>query len=318
MADIWETKNIKPMLIGTEGEPFDSDKYIYELKLDGERCIAYLDNEKTVLKNKRNVLMLPKVPELAEIHKNVNVRCILDGELAVIKDGKPNFFEIQKRSMMSNPIKIEMAAKKYPVCFTAFDILYYEDRQVTDLTLTERKEFLQKAVKSEDSRFAVSRYIEKNGTAFYNLAKQQELEGIVAKRKDSKYYLDRRTKDWIKIKYLKDDDFIVLGYVPKENNMNSIILGQYKNNQLIYKGHVTLGVGGEPFRKIKSLDETSCPFSEVQKGNENAVWVKSELVCTVKYMMKTDNGGMRQPVFKGLRDDKSPKECIDKSKMPEQ
>jgi len=81
---------------------------------------------------------------------------------------------------------------------------------------------------------------------------------------------------------------------------------------------VTLGVGGEPFRKIKSLDETSCPFSEVPKGNENAVWVKSELVCTVKYMMKTDNGGMRQPVFKGLRDDKSPKECIDKSKMPEQ
>lgn len=318
MADIWETKNIKPMLIGTEGEPFDSDKYIYELKFDGERCIAYLDNEKTVLKNKRNVLMLPKVPELAEIHKNVNVRCILDGELAVIKDGKPNFFEIQKRSMMSNPIKIEMAAKKYPACFTAFDILYYEDRQVTDLTLTERKEFLQKAVKSEDSRFAVSRHIEKNGTAFYNLAKQQELEGIVAKRKDSKYYLDRRTKDWIKIKYLKDDDFIVLGYVPKENNMNSIILGQYKNNQLIYKGHVTLGVGGEPFRKIKSLDETNCPFSEVPKGNENAVWVKSELVCTVKYMMKTENGGMRQPVFKGLRDDKSPEECIDKSKMPEQ
>lgn len=318
MADIWETKNIKPMLIGTEGEPFDSDEYIYELKLDGERCIAYLDNEKTVLKNKRNVIMLPKVPELAEIHKNVNVRCILDGELAVIKDGKPNFFEIQKRSMMSNPIKIEMAAKKYPACFTAFDILYYEDRQVTDLTLTERKELLQKAVKSEDSRFAVSRYIEKNGTAFYNIAKQQELEGIVAKRKDSKYYLDRRTKDWIKIKYLKDDDFIVLGYVPKENNMNSIILGQYKKNQLIYKGHVTLGVGGEPFRKIKSLDETSCPFSEVPKGNENAVWVKSELVCTVKYMMKTDNGGMRQPVFKGLRDDKSPKECIDKSKMPEQ
>ncbi len=318
MTDIWETKSIKPMLIGSEGEPFDSDEYIYELKLDGERCIAYLDSDKTVLKNKRNILILPKVPELTEIHKNVNVRCILDGELAVIKNGKPDFFEIQKRSMMSNPVKIDMSVKKYPACFTAFDILYYEDRQVTDLPLTERKELLQKAVKSEDSRFAVSRYIEKNGIAFYNLAKQQELEGIVAKRKDSRYYFDRRTKDWIKIKYLKDDDFVVLGFVPKENNMNSIILGQYKNNQLIYKGHVTLGVGGEPFRKIKSLDETSCPFTEIPKGNENAVWVKHELVCTVKYMMKTENGGMRQPVFKGLRDDKTPEECIDKSKMPEQ
>ena len=118
------------MLIGAEGEPFDSEEYIYELKLDGERCIAYLDKDKTILKNKRNILMLPKVPELSDIHKSINVRCILDGELAVIKDGKPDFFEIQKRSLMSNPVKIEMAAKKYSACFTAFDILYYEDRQV--------------------------------------------------------------------------------------------------------------------------------------------------------------------------------------------
>ncbi|WP_443725212.1 ATP-dependent DNA ligase [Ruminococcus bicirculans (ex Wegman et al. 2014)] len=311
MTDIWETKNIRPMLIGTEGQPFDSDEYIYELKLDGERCIAYLDRDKTILKNKRNILMLPKVLELAEIHKNVNVRCILDGELAVIKDGRPDFFEIQKRSMMSNPVKIDMAAKKYPACFTAFDILYYENRQVTDLPLTERKELLQKAVISENGRFAVSRFIEKNGIQFYALAEQQELEGIVAKRKDSKYYFDKRTKDWIKIKYLQDDDFVVLGYVPKENSMNSIILGQYSNGQLVYKGHVTLGVGGEPFRRIKTLNKTDCPFSEIPKGNENAVWVTPELVCTVKYMMKTESGGMRQPVFKGLREDKSPEECID-------
>ena len=311
MTDIWETKNIRPMLIGTEGQPFDSDEYIYELKLDGERCIAYLDRDKTILKNKRKILMQPKVPELAEIHKNVNVRCILDGELAVIKDGRPDFFEIQKRSMMSNPVKIDMAAKKYPACFTAFDILYYENRQVTDLPLTERKELLQKAVISENGRFAVSRFIEKNGIQFYALAEQQELEGIVAKRKDSKYYFDKRTKDWIKIKYLQDDDFVVLGYVPKENSMNSIILGQYSNGQLVYKGHVTLGVGGEPFRRIKTLNKTDCPFSEIPKGNENAVWVTPELVCTVKYMMKTESGGMRQPVFKGLREDKSPEECID-------
>ena len=309
MTDLWECKTVKPMLIGVEGEPFDSEDFLYELKLDGERCIAYLDKDRTILKNKRNVLMLPKVPELSEIHRNVNVRCILDGELAVIKDGKPDFFEIQKRSMMSNPVKINMAAKKYPACFTAFDILYYEDHQVTDLPLTERKVLLQKAVQSENSRFAVSRYIEKNGISFYNLAEQQELEGIVAKRKDSKYYLDRRTKDWIKIKYLQDDDFVVLGYVPKENSMNSIILGQYRANELIYKGHVTLGVGGELFRKIQALDKIQCPFSEIPKGNENAVWVVPKLVCTVKYMMKTESGGLRQPVFKGLREDKVPKEC---------
>lgn len=309
MTDLWESKTVKPMLIGAEGEPFDSEDFLYELKLDGERCIAYLDKDRTILKNKRNVLMLPKVPELSEIHRNVNVRCILDGELAVIKDGKPDFFEIQKRSMMSNPVKIDMAAKKYPACFTAFDILYYDDHQVMDLPLTERKELLQKAVQSENSRFSVSRYIEKNGISFYNLAEQQELEGIVAKRKDSKYYIDRRTKDWIKIKYLQDDDFVIMGYVPKENSMNSIILGQYRANELIYKGHVTLGVGGEPFRKIQALDKIACHFSEIPKGNENVVWVVPKLVCTVKYMMKTESGGLRQPVFKGLREDKAPEEC---------
>lgn len=144
---------------------------------------------------------------------------------------------------------LHMAAKKYPACFTAFDILYYEDRQVTDLPLTERKALLKKAVKSDDSRFAVSRFIEKNSIRFYNLTEQQDLEGIVAKHKDSKYYFDRRTKNWIKIKYLQDDDFIVLGFDPKENSLNSIILGQYNGGKLVYKGHVTLGVGGEPFKK---------------------------------------------------------------------
>lgn len=312
MSDLWESKNIKPMLIGTEGEPFDSTDYLYELKLDGERCIAYLEPDSTELRNKRNMKMLQKTPELSEIHKNVSVRCILDGELAVIKDGKPDFYEIQRRSLMSNPLKIKLASEKYPACYTAFDIIFYEDRQVTDLPLTERKELLQKAVKSENNRFAVSRYIENNGIAFYELAVKQELEGIVAKRKDSRYHFDKRTKDWIKIKYMLDDDFVILGYILKDNSMNSIILGQYKGGNLIYKGHVTLGVSGESFKRIKELKQVNPPFESVPKGNENAFWVEPKLVCTVKYMMQTENKGMRQPVLKGLRDDKSPLNCIEK------
>jgi len=171
MADIWETKNIKPMLIGVEGQPFDSEEYIYELKLDGERCIAYLDKDKTILKNKRNILMLPKVPELSDIYKSINVRCILDGELAVIKDGKPDFFEIQKRSLMSNPVKIEMAAKKYPACFTAFDILYYEDRQVIN-------NLLQKAVKAENESFAVQDTLRKTAWLFMSLQSKTSLKEL--------------------------------------------------------------------------------------------------------------------------------------------
>lgn len=124
MGDLFQDKNIKPMLIGAEGEAFDSEEYLYELKLDGERCIAYLDAEGTELRNKRNMKMLPKVPELSQIHRQVRCRCILDGELAVIHDGKPDFFLIQKRSMMSNPLKIELESQRHPACFTAFDILF--------------------------------------------------------------------------------------------------------------------------------------------------------------------------------------------------
>jgi bifunctional non-homologous end joining protein LigD/DNA ligase-1 len=309
--DIFEAKNIKPMLIGEMQEAFDSLDYIYELKLDGERCIAYLDkNEGTVLRNKRNVEMLGKVPELTRIHNQVKYRCILDGELIVIKDGKPDFFEIQRRSLTSNKFKIKLASDKYPASFTAFDILYYKDQEVTSKPLMERKKLLEQVV-DENERLAISRYIEQYGVDFYKLAKQNQLEGIVAKRKDSKYYFDKRTKEWIKIKNLQDDDFVVCGYILKDKGVISIVLGQYQDAELIYKGHVTLGVSTSDFRIIQSSPKSSMPhFNKLPTGNEDAVWIEPVLTCTVKYMMKTSTGSMRQPVFKGLRDDKTPRDCV--------
>ncbi|MBW9172747.1 DNA ligase [Clostridium estertheticum] len=307
--DIFENKNIKPMLIGENQEAFDSPDYIYELKLDGERCIAYLDKDVTELRNKRNMKMLAKVPELSKIHKQVKHRCILDGELIIIRDGVPDFYEIRRRSLMSNTFKIQLASSKLPASFTAFDILYYDDHSVTDLPLMQRKKLLEKVIK-ENERIAISRYIEEQGIKFYQLAKQNNLEGIVAKRKDSKYYLDKKTKNWIKIKYLLDDDFVICGYIHKDGGVISIVLGQYLNKELVYKGHVTLGLSTEDFQLIKATPQLSTqPFNELPSGNENAVWLVPKLVCIVKFMMKTANGGLRQPVFKGIREDKSPKDC---------
>lgn len=307
--DLFESKDIKPMLIGKNQEAFDSPDYIYELKLDGERCIAYLDKDVTELRNKRNMKMLAEVPELTNIHKQVKKRCILDGELIVIKSGKPDFYEIQKRSLMSNTFKIQLASSKLPASFTAFDILYYQDHSVTNLPLMERKKLLEKVI-NENERLAISRYIEEQGIQFYQLAKQNDLEGIVAKRKNSKYYSDRKTKDWVKIKYLLDDDFVICGYILKGGDVISIVLGQYLNKELVYKGHVTLGLSNEDFQLIKSTPQLSTqPFNELPSGNDNAVWLVPKLVCIVKFMMKTANGGLRQPIFKGTRDDKSPKDC---------
>lgn len=308
--DLFEEKRVHPMLIGANSEPFDNANYIFELKLDGERCIAYLDPKHgTDLRNKRNLKMLPKVPELSELHKHVKARCILDGELFILRDGKPDFSLIQARSLMSNAFKISLRSKEFPASFTAFDILYYKDHIVTDMPLTERKKLLKKAVKSESNRFAVSREVIGNGSAFFVAAKQQNLEGVVGKLKSSLYYQGKRTKDWIKIKNLQDEDFVVCGYLFKENNMISIILGQYDSNNLEYKGHVTLGVGGANFQKIKALPSVPPLFEPIPKGNEDAHWVYPKLVCVVKYMEKTASGSMRQPVFKGLRDDKEPLEC---------
>ena len=308
--DLFESKNIKPMLIGEMQEAFDSPDYIYELKLDGHRCIAYLDKDSTDLRNKRDIKMLAKFPELININKQVKCRCVLDGELIVIKSGKPDFSEIQRRSVLSNSFKVHLSSSKLPASFTAFDILYYDDHDVKDLPWVQRRKLLEKNIK-ENERIAISRYIEERGIEFYELAKQNELEGIVAKRKDSKYYLDKRTKDWIKIKNLQDDDFVVCGYILKDGGIISVVLGQYLNKELLYKGHVTLGISTGEFQLIKSTPEIDKhPFSDLSSGNDNAVWIEPRLVCIVKYMMKTANGSLRQPVFKGLRDDKSPKDCI--------
>lgn len=308
--DIFDEKGIKPMLINEANEAFDSPDYIYELKLDGIRCIAYLDKDSTDIRNKRDFKLLSKVPELSDIHKNIKSKCILDGELIVTKNGVPDFFEIQRRSLMSDPFKIQLAGKKYPASFIAYDILYLDGKLITDLTLLERKKMLADIVVESD-RIAVSRYIENKGITLYELAKQQNLEGIVAKEKNSKYYMDSRTKNWIKIKFLKDDDFIICGYLLKEKGFVSLIIGKYKKDVLVYKGHVTLGVSLKKLNQYKYDVIDKPDLGGVPDGHENAIWITPNLVCTVEYM-PNEKDLLRQPVLKSIREDKSPYECIEK------
>ena len=302
--DLFEEKNIKPMLISEMTEPFNDPDWIYELKLDGIRCIAYL-GDNTELRNKRNDRLLPKVPELSEIYRHVKERCILDGELVILKNGVPDFFELQKRALTTNSFKIQLSSEQYPASFVAYDILYRKDQQLTDLPLLKRKSILKEIVK-ETPRLAVSRYILENGIELFAIAKQQALEGVVAKKINSKYYFDKRTKDWIKFKFLADKDFVVCGYIVKEKGITSIVLGQYLGTELIYQGHVTFGVKYGDLKKHETINHS--PFLSTPSGNENAIWLKPVLVCVVQYM-PNDKGTLRQPVFKGFRDDKESLDC---------
>ena len=129
-------------------------------------------------------------------------------------DGKPDFSIMQRRSLMGDTMKIALAAQKTPVNFCAFDILYRDGELLTGRPLMERRALLEQTV-TECERLSISRYIEANGVAFYNLVASQDLEGIVAKLKTSLYHPGKRTKEWIKVKNLKDDDFVVCGYIHK-------------------------------------------------------------------------------------------------------
>lgn len=302
--DLFEEKKIKPMLISEMTEPFNDSEWIYELKLDGIRCIAYLDSN-TELRNKRNDRLLPKVPELSDIHLQVKERCILDGELVILKNGVPDFFELQKRALTTNQFKIKLSADSYPACYVAYDILYRGDTQLTDLPLLTRKQLLSESV-TEAPKLAVSRYIPEKGIELFAAAKARKLEGVIAKKSNSKYYFDKRTKEWIKFKFLTDQDYVVCGYIVKEKGVTSVILGQYNNQALTYKGHVTFGVKYGDLKKLEPVDQ--CPFSDIPTGNEGAIWLKPELVCVVQYM-PNEKGTLRQPVFKGFRDDKEAWEC---------
>lgn len=305
--DIFDTKCIKPMLIAEQEEAFDSQDFIFEIKLDGIRCIAYLDSEGTDLRNKRDMKLLPHVPELSGIHKQVKEKCILDGELFVMKNGVTDFYEIQKRSILNDPFKIQLASTKYPASYVAYDILYLKDKQLDSLPLMQRKEILTNTI-IENERIGVSRYIENYGKQLFEIAKQKGLEGTVAKRKDSLYTFNKRSKNWIKCKVMSTDDCVIAGYIMKEGGMISLVIGQYDNDILVYRGHVTLGVSLRMLKQYNYRQIDYSPFGYVPKGNENATWIEPTLVCIVE-SMPTEKESFRQPVFRGIRDDKEPKDC---------
>lgn len=303
--DIFDRKAIDPMLIKTKQQPFDSDNYIYELKIDGIRCIAYLDKDSVSLRNKRDRELLASVPELAEIYNLVNSKCILDTELTILKGGAINFHEIQRRILMTDPFKISLASQRYPACLVVHDVLYKDGKETIYLPLEQRKEILKNIVIEETPNFAMSKYIYKNGITLFNYTTQNNLEGVVAKRLGSTYQMGKRSADWIKFKNMLDDDYVLCGYIYNDQNKSSIVIGKYHGDKLVIQGFVSLGVNIRALRKypIKFRDK---PLFSVKETKVQ--WLEPTLVCTIEYMPDSDIR-FRQPSLKAIRDDKDPREC---------
>lgn len=304
--DIFDIKGINPMLIAEQVEPFDDPESIFELKLDGIRCIAYCDTNSVDLRNKRNMKLLPRFPELTKLFMGCKQKCILDGELNVLVNNKTDFYEVQKRTLLTDPFKIQLSCARFPANFVAYDILYYKNKEIVNLPLMERKSILHEAT-TENKMLSVSRFIENDGISLFNLAKQYGMEGVVGKKKNSLYWFGKRTKEWKKIKVMSDKEFVVVGYIPKPNNMTSLVLALYnEENQLVITNHVTLGVSLAKL-KLHGMTVSICPVKYIPSGHENVIWI-NPMVCTIEYM-PSEKEGMRQAVFKGIRDDKLPEEC---------
>lgn len=292
--------DLSVMLIGQEKEAFDDEDWIFELKMDGIRVLAYIEDHQVDLRNKRNLKLIQRFPEMKDLGKYVRKDCILDGELYCYDQGQIDFSKIQRRVLLRDPFKIRMQSHQTPAVFTAFDILYYGSDYVMDRPLMERKKILEKCIRQETAHFSRSRYIFEEGCFLYEKTKEKELEGIVAKKKDSLYKPGERTKQWIKIKYLKDDDFAVVGYKVKESGSISLILAQYDQGKRIYIGQVMTSLSRLPKHQVKKTAVFDI---------SDAIWLKDELCAKVKFMEKTASGSLRQPVLIDFVYDKRAEDC---------
>ncbi|MBE7089144.1 MAG: hypothetical protein E7370_06520 [Clostridiales bacterium] len=299
MSDLFVSQGILPMLL-QNSEPFDSRDYIFELKLDGFRCIAYLCAEETVLKSRNNKDITALFPELKNMHKCVNKRCVLDGEIVCLKNGKPSFSAMQKRAQIKSISKIKAYSALSPVQFVAFDILLLNGKTLFTTPQIKRKQILQKSV-TEGFNLSISRYLEEKGVAFFNAVKAQNLEGVVAKRKQGQYFAGKRTGEWLKIKAVLKQDFLVCGITLNQQNApKSLVLASEENGALKLCGKVNLH-GKSNFRVVQNYyknNSISTPYFMQLKG---VLWVKLGLVASVSYTEFTTGGNLRHPVLQSLK-----------------
>ncbi|MCD6403313.1 MAG: non-homologous end-joining DNA ligase [Candidatus Aenigmarchaeota archaeon] len=320
---LWD-ELIKPML-AYPSKPFDSPDWVFEIKFDGTRSIAYVDVKNRTVRflNRRMMFFEHRYPELGNIFEDMDAdRIILDGEIVVFdENGRPDFFKLAEREHVDDKLRVEILSEQNPATYIVFDVLHIDGNDLIDLPWEKRREILENRVKESD-RMLISKYVRESGTKLFEEIKKLGMEGIMAKRIDSPYLIGKRSKLWLKIKALKTLDVAICGYTTgkgvRKELLGSLITGVYVNGKLKYTGKVGTGFDEEEMKKLKSmLDKLivdECPFEEVPQldlpSGRYAVWTKPELVCEVKFLELTRDGIMRAPSYVRLRTDKLPEDCI--------
>ena len=305
---------IKPMLAESRETPFDSKDHIFELKWDGTRALAIVRNGHR-FQNRRLNYVESRYPDL-----KIRTRkdAILDGEIVVMDGALPSFEKLQQRERASGKINIEYLAKTLPATYIVFDVLYVGEKSVMGLSQMERKALLPDLVDVDD-RVVLSDYIEGRGVDYYNAVIARGLEGIIAKHKETRYQVGKRSKDWIKIKKKTTLDCIICGITAgegeREDTFGSLILGAYFEGALFHVGRVGTGFSEKLrrslFERLLAVRQDACPFPEVPEIDAHVgFWTKPEIVVEVHFLEFSKDRHMRAPSFSRLREDKRPEDCV--------
>ena len=282
---------LKPMLLQEVNKPFNDKKYLYELKFDGIRALIFINKGKIIIKSRNGVILNNNYPELLNLKNITNKMVIFDGEIVLMKNNLPSFLELQKRVRLKDELKILKMSRENPVTFVVFDILY-ENKDLTKLSLIERKEILNKY--QDNDIFVKSKYFD-DGIKLFNLVKKGKIEGIVAKLKTSLYKYNERSYDWLKIKNYQENDFWIVGYNLTKSKVLSVFLAELNNNKYYFVGKMMMGSKNKLYEKI--LQEKSVN-NYLLNNKEKANFIKPKYQITVNYIEKTTNGMLRQPFIK--------------------
>lgn len=305
---------IKPML-AVKSAPFDSGSHLFEVKWDGYRALAYLDSGVTELRSRNQLDITGTFPELGGLHLSVKrLPALLDGEVVVFSGNRPSFDALQARGRLSDPLKIRGAALKTPSLYIAFDIIYLSGRPVLEEPLMTRKEILAGAV-TGNTHLVVADFVQGNGIFLAGAAREQGLEGIMAKDLNSPYLPGKRSPYWKKIRHTNEADLTICGYSEGKGGrkLGSLVLSGCKNGDLVYMGKVGTGFSRETeddlIRRLQALRIDHPPVPVPGREARGVTWVRPVLVCSVEYLEKTADGVLRHPSFKGLRFDKEAADC---------
>lgn len=310
---------MKPMLATLVDEPFDDPDWQYEVKWDGYRALAFLNKGEVELLSRNNKSFNEKFYPIYDLLKTYEMNAVFDGEILVLNDkGISNFGDLQNwRSEADGEL-----------VFYVFDIIWYDGKDLKELPLHQRQEILAKVLPDNDDRIRLSKVFDASGIDFYRAAERMGLEGIIAKKKDSTYSANFRSKEWLKIKVHKRQEVIIAGYTKNEDTskqFSSLLLGVYVDNALQYVGKVGTGfsvkVQKEMMEQFEPLVIKESPFDEIPDVNKpsrfrpnppkaKATWLKPELVCEVAFTEVTSDGVFRHPSFQGMRIDKKAKEVV--------